>query len=182
MINYNLGSGSLLAQIHARWHEAGMAAGATTGDILIGSSAAAAQDFSCNPGPCRWGDYAGATPDPVADDTVWGSNQVLASASGSNPRWTTRNFAVQVFQRVRAPDQRLAAPGLARPGLHQVPGDQPHAWASARLRFVCAAAAGLDAAHGRHVRRQRSAAAVASASCGSRSCPATRARRRTRRT
>jgi hypothetical protein len=98
VINYNLGSSSLLAQIHARWHEAGMAAGATTGDILIGSSAAAAQDFSCNPGPCRWGDYAGATPDPVADDTVWGSNQVLASASGSNPRWTTRNFAVQVFR------------------------------------------------------------------------------------
>jgi len=98
VINYNLGSSSLLAQIHARWHEAGMAAGATTGDILIGSSAAAAQDFSCNPGPCRWGDYAGATPDPVADDTVWGSNQVLASASGSTPRWTTRNFAVQVFR------------------------------------------------------------------------------------
>ena len=97
VINYNLGSGSLLAQIHARWHEAGMASGATTGDILIGSSAAAAQDFSCNPGPCRWGDYAGATPDPVADDMVWGSSQVLASASGSNPRWTTRNFAVQVF-------------------------------------------------------------------------------------
>jgi hypothetical protein len=97
VINYNLGSGSLLAQIHARWHEAGMAAGATTGDILIGSSAARAQDFSCNPGPCRWGDYAGATPDPVADDMVWGSNQLIGSPSGSNPAWTTRNFAIQVF-------------------------------------------------------------------------------------
>jgi hypothetical protein len=97
VIQYNLGSGSLLAQIHARWHEAGMAAGATTGDILIGTSAAAAQDFSCNPGPCRWGDYAGATPDPVAGDTVWASNQLIGSPSGSNPRWTTRNFAVRVF-------------------------------------------------------------------------------------
>ena len=97
VIHYNLGSGSLLAQIHASWHEAGMAAGATTGDILIGTSAAAAQDFSCNPGPCRWGDYAGATPDPVSDDTVWGSNQVTASPSGNNPRWTTRNFSIRVF-------------------------------------------------------------------------------------
>ena len=97
VINYNLGSGSLLAQIHARWHAADMAAGATAGDFLIGSSAAGAQDFSCNPGPCRWGDYAGATPDPVAQDTVWGSNQLIASPSGTNPRWTTRNFSVQVL-------------------------------------------------------------------------------------
>jgi hypothetical protein len=97
VINYNLGSGSLLAQIRARWHAADMAAGATAGDILIGSSAAAAQDFSCNPGPCRWGDYAGATPDPVAQDTVWGSNQLIGSPSGTNPRWTTRNFSIQVL-------------------------------------------------------------------------------------
>jgi hypothetical protein len=97
VIQYNLGSGSLLAQIHARWHAADMAAGATAGDILIGSSLAAAQDFSCNPGPCRWGDYAGATPDPVAQDTVWASNQLIGSPSGTNPRWTTRNFAIQVL-------------------------------------------------------------------------------------
>lgn len=97
VIHYNLGSGSLLAQIHARWHAAGMAAGETAGDILVGSSVAAAQDFSCNPGPCRWGDYAGATPDPTRDDTVWGSNQLIGSASGNNPRWTTRNFAIQVL-------------------------------------------------------------------------------------
>ena len=97
VIHYNLSSGSLLAQIHARFHAAGMPAGATAGDILIGSSVAAAQDFSCNPGPCRWGDYAGATPDPTRDDMVWGSNQLLGSPSGSNPKWTTRNFAIQVL-------------------------------------------------------------------------------------
>lgn len=97
VIHYNLGSGSLLAQIHARWHAAGMAAGATAGDILIGSSVAAAQDFSCNPGPCRWGDYAGATPDPTRDDTVWASNQLIGSPRTINPKWTTRNFAIQVL-------------------------------------------------------------------------------------
>jgi hypothetical protein len=97
VIQYNLGSGSLLAQIHARWHATDLASGATAGDILIGSSVAAAQDFSCNPGPCRWGDYAGATPDPVAQDTVWASNQLIGSQSGNNPKWTTRNFSIQVL-------------------------------------------------------------------------------------
>lgn len=97
VVHYNLGSGSLLAEIRARWHAADMAAGATAGDILIGSSVGAAQDFTCNPGPCRWGDYAGATPDPLAPDTVWGSNQLLGAASGTNPKWTTRNFAIRVF-------------------------------------------------------------------------------------
>jgi hypothetical protein len=97
VIQYNLGSGSLLAQIHARWHAVDMPAGASAGDILIGSSAAAAQDFSCNPGPCRWGDYAAATPDPVAQDTVWATSQLIGSPSGTNPKWTTRNFAIQVL-------------------------------------------------------------------------------------
>jgi hypothetical protein len=97
VVQYNLGSGSQLAQIRARWHSAGTAAGSTIGDILIGTSTNAAQDFSCNPGPCRWGDYGGATPDPVADDTVWASNQLIGSPSGTNPAWTTRNFSIQVF-------------------------------------------------------------------------------------
>ena len=119
MIHYNLGSGSLLAQIHARWHEAGMAAGATTGDILIGSSAAAAQDFSCNPGPCRWGDYAGATPDPVPDDTVWGSNQLIALREWQQPALDHPQLRDPGVPRIRAAAQRLAAPGLARTGLHR---------------------------------------------------------------
>ena len=38
------------------------------GEIVLGTSAAADQDFSCtapNGPPCRWGDYAGASPDPT---------------------------------------------------------------------------------------------------------------------
>ena len=108
VVNYNVGSGSLLPEIRVRWHAADMAAGATAGDILIGSSVAAAQDFSCNPGPCRWGDYAGATPDPLAPDTVWGSNQLIGAPSGNNPRWTTRNFSIRVFDGYARP--RTASP------------------------------------------------------------------------
>ncbi len=161
VIHYNLGSGSLLPQIRARWHAADMPAGATAGDILIGSSVAAAQDFSCNPGPCRWGDYAGATPDPTRDDTVWGSNQLLGSPSGSNPRWTTRNFAIQVLSGYVAAGGRHATAGLAGTRLRRVLGVQPHSRTAARLRLLRPAAADLDAAHGRHPRCERSGGAGA---------------------
>ncbi|MGH2978310.1 MAG: hypothetical protein ACRDLQ_01565 [Solirubrobacterales bacterium] len=97
LVQYNLGSGSLLAQIRAQWHSPDLAAGTTTGNLLVGSSSNADQDFSCRPGPCRWGDYAGATPDPVATDTVWSSNQLLGPTSGTNPHWTTRNFSIRIF-------------------------------------------------------------------------------------
>ena len=55
------------------------------------------QDFSCGDGgsPCRWGDYAGASPDPQDDDVVWGSNQLNGNPNGDDPRWITRNFALQ---------------------------------------------------------------------------------------
>lgn len=97
VVQYNRGSSSLAAEIRTRWHSADLAPGVTAGDLLIGSSATAAQDFSCRPGPCRWGDYAGASPDPVATDMVWASNQLNGPASGTNPHWTTRNFAIRVF-------------------------------------------------------------------------------------
>ena len=66
VIHYNLGSGSLLAQIRARWHAADMADGCDQGDILIGSRLAAAQDFSCNRGSAGGGTTRVRRPDPVA--------------------------------------------------------------------------------------------------------------------
>jgi hypothetical protein len=53
-------------------------------------------DFSCS--PCRWGDYSGATPDPIATGTVgkvWLANQYnVASSSSSGVDWRTRIFAL----------------------------------------------------------------------------------------
>lgn len=60
------------------------------------SSTSTYGDFSCDPGSpgdpavCRWGDYAAASPDPLNDDVVWGTNMY----SGGS-RWLTRNFAVR---------------------------------------------------------------------------------------
>jgi hypothetical protein len=100
VIHYNLGSGSRLAEIHTQSRQSGLTLGTTEGDVTLGTSSAADQDGSCAGGPpptCRWGDYAGATPDPTNTDTVWGSNQALGTANGSNAAWTTRNFALKIF-------------------------------------------------------------------------------------
>ncbi|MGR8932942.1 MAG: hypothetical protein ACU837_00960 [Gammaproteobacteria bacterium] len=50
-------------------------------------------DFTCSP-VCRWGDYAGLTPDPTppagaAHGRLWGNNEL-----GAGTTWTTRNFAI----------------------------------------------------------------------------------------
>ena len=65
------------------------------------------------------------------------------------------------LERVRAAGGRHPAPGLAGARLRRVLGVQPHSRTAARLRLLCTAAADLDAAHGRHPRRERPAGAVA---------------------
>ena len=61
-------------------------------------SAGKDQDFSCSSGVCRWGDYAGASPDPVAGatgGTVWMANQYnVASTTSNNVDWRTWIFNV----------------------------------------------------------------------------------------
>ena len=59
------------------------------------------QDFTCQyskpTDPCRWGDYAGATPDPSNPGIVWGSSQITGPCSvlcGFFAQWQTQNFAV----------------------------------------------------------------------------------------
>ena len=69
-----------------------------TGELLLGTSSASDVDYSCSAStPCRWGDYAGATPDPVNAGVVWGSSQVTGPCfviCGWFAQWQTRNFAV----------------------------------------------------------------------------------------
>jgi hypothetical protein len=67
-------------------------------ELRIGAASPAVdQDFTCGDGPsCRWGDYAGASPDPTTTDVVWGTNQLNGTSQGAgDPSWTTRNFALQ---------------------------------------------------------------------------------------
>jgi len=62
-------------------------------------SGGAAVDLSCSSSePCRWGDYSGASPDPVAAGgvgRVWLANQyTLAGGSTSSTAWRSWVFAV----------------------------------------------------------------------------------------
>jgi hypothetical protein len=72
---------------------------AQSGFVLIRQSAGRNVDFSCAP-VCRWGDYAGATPDPGASTTaahgqVWLTSEYnVSSTTNSNVDWRTQNWGV----------------------------------------------------------------------------------------
>jgi hypothetical protein len=96
---YNRGGASTLPVIGARTRSSSTPLGSLdAGELLVGQSSAADQDFTCAPTtPCRWGDYAGASPDPANPGVVWGSNQVTGGClfiCGFFAQWQTRNFAV----------------------------------------------------------------------------------------
>jgi hypothetical protein len=65
------------------------------GETLLLTSLQPDVDISCTP-VCRWGDYSGATPDPMVAHAVWGSNQLTGPSFLSLPQWATINFAVYV--------------------------------------------------------------------------------------
>lgn len=99
VINVNQSSASALASVKAA-SKVGTAAISSL--KLIATSTAADTGFDCiQLGYCRWGDYAGASPDPAAPTTattgqVWGTSMLSApGGSASSAGWTTRNFAVK---------------------------------------------------------------------------------------
>ena len=100
-IFYNRGSSSLLPVIGAQTRVSSTPLGQMdAGELFLGSSTNADQEtgFSgnCAPNPCRWGDYSGATPDPVNAGVVWGSNQLTGPVFPffNLAQWTTQNFAI----------------------------------------------------------------------------------------
>jgi fibronectin type III domain protein len=73
--------------------------GMEPGELILASGNSTDTDFSCGFGgfPCRWGDYAGASPDPVQTNLVWGTNQFVGPiniSAPTDPYWITQNFAV----------------------------------------------------------------------------------------
>ena len=93
IVNYNVGGRHKLPQIKARL------AGKPRSEIRIAGSAA--PDKVCDPPPkeiCTWGDYAGALPDPLNPQVVWGANQTVdspAHADAIGIHWGTRIFALR---------------------------------------------------------------------------------------
>ena len=115
-IFYNRGSSSLLPVIGAQTRVSSTPLGQMdAGELLLGSSTDADQEtgFSgnCAPNPCRWGDYSGATPDPVNAGVVWGSNQLTGPVFPffNLAQWTTQNFAISTGTAAPAGDFSLTA-------------------------------------------------------------------------
>lgn len=95
VFNYNVSGPTLLPEIRARARGPATPAGQSTGELTLGASSAPASDFSCVAlFGCRWGDYAGASPDHSNPFVVWGSNQAIEAPGGPLASWVTRNFAV----------------------------------------------------------------------------------------
>src|SRR5260370_9640947 len=99
MISYNRGSASLLPVDGAQTRTNSTPLGQMdAGEVILGSSSAADQETAfqgnCTSNPCRWGDYSGATPDPVNPGVVWGSNQITGPAIFGFAQWETQNFAI----------------------------------------------------------------------------------------
>lgn len=102
VINVNQSSASALAAIKVASKKGANAISALT---LVAASTAADTGFDCmtasSPDLCRWGDYAGASPDPAAPTSgktgqVWGTSMLSAAGgSASSSGWTTQNFAVK---------------------------------------------------------------------------------------
>jgi hypothetical protein len=99
---YNRGGGSTLPVIAAQTRTASTPLGSLDpGELVIAASSATDLDFTCGyskpTDPCRWGDYAGASPDPVNPGVIWGSSQVTGPCyifCGFFAQWQTQNFAV----------------------------------------------------------------------------------------
>jgi len=89
---------------------------------LATSPAAVKETLSCNVSgfPCRWGDYSGASPDPVNHAVVWGTN-MFNTAATTVPAWSDENFAVGITQSPPAPSPP------ARPSVNPAPSATPPA-------------------------------------------------------
>ena len=97
-IDYNVGSSTLDVEVRAQAHPFGSAAGAMSGEVTLGTSAGVDGDFSCpsqaGTASCRWGDYAGASTDPLGcGSSVWGTNELNGAPDGlADAQWESQNF------------------------------------------------------------------------------------------
>jgi len=114
-IEYNRSSLTIYPVIAAQIRLASTPAGQMEpGELVLATSSTFDADGSCNSPslgfPCRWGDYSGATPDPVQTNVVWGTNEFNTAATTA-PAWSDENFALLVAVAPQAPTAVAATAG-----------------------------------------------------------------------
>jgi hypothetical protein len=106
-IEYNRSSTATNPVIAAQIRLASTPAGQMEpGEIVLATSPAPDTDFSCTAPfgpPCRWGDYSGATPDPLHTNVVWGTSEFVTASTVNPPSWSDENFALLVAIKPQAP-------------------------------------------------------------------------------
>jgi hypothetical protein len=134
---YNRGGSTQLPLVAAQSRLSATPLGTMAGgEIVLATSTEADVDFSCTSPygpPCRWGDYSGASPDPLNAGVVWGTNQVNGTSFFGFPQWATQNYAVTTSGTAPPPPTPCTsvtwnAPSPASP---QAPGSQVTLSASA---------------------------------------------------
>jgi PKD repeat protein len=102
-IDYNVASSTLEVQVRARVHPLGSAPGTMSSETTLAGSAGIDNDFSCpsqvgGGATCRWGDYAGASPDPSGCGAgVWGTNELNGAPDGrGDAEWASQNLSLQL--------------------------------------------------------------------------------------
>ncbi len=100
-IFYNSGSGSQLADWRVQDRHSLTSSGTTAEDLQLATSSFLDADESCSIAsgfPCRWGDYAAASPDPSNSALVWGTGMLTTTAPDGfgTPQWGTQNAAIDV--------------------------------------------------------------------------------------
>ncbi len=98
VVIYNRGGLSNLPLVAGQGRSAAAALGTLdSGETVLATSTAADTDLSCSAPygpPCRWGDYAGASPDPMNPGVVWATEEWSGPSSFGFPGWGTQNFAL----------------------------------------------------------------------------------------
>lgn len=98
VVVYDRGGASESPVVAGQGHS-GIAALGTldSGETVLAISTDVDSDFSCSAPygpPCRWGDYAGASPDPLNAGVVWATEEWSDSSFFGFPGWGTQNFAL----------------------------------------------------------------------------------------
>jgi hypothetical protein len=98
VVVYDRGGSSESPVVAGQGHSSGAAAGVLdSGETVLATSTGVDTDFSCSSPygpPCRWGDYGGASPDPLNPGVVWGTEEWSGPSSFGFPGWGTENFAL----------------------------------------------------------------------------------------